>query len=105
MTIDQTLAALADPTRRGIVQRLAHGRASAGQLAALSQFSRPATSQHLRVLRDAGVVRRTSGSRQSPYELDPATLIVLESWLSGLVDTWRTSPLPGHVEKTRGAVP
>ena len=49
--LDEVLAAIADPTRRAMIQRLAHGPASTGQLAALFPISRPAVSQHLRLLR------------------------------------------------------
>jgi DNA-binding transcriptional ArsR family regulator len=93
MRVDSTLTALADPTRRAICQRLAHGRATLGQLAGLFPVSRPAVSQHVRVLVEADLVRPGEG-RQSPYELDPEALIVLEAWLSKLVDTWRRAPLP-----------
>ncbi len=65
MTVDVTLQALADPTRRAICQRLAHGRASIGQLAALFPISRPAVSQHVRILAEAGLVQ-TGDGRQRP---------------------------------------
>ena len=68
-----SFAALADPTRRAICQRLAHGRATVGQLAALLPMSRPAVSQHLRVLREAGLIQPESGNRLSAYELVPGS--------------------------------
>lgn len=93
MSIDPILAALADPSRRAIVQRLVQGRATAGQLARLNpSISRPATSQHLRVLVDAGIVRLSGSGRQSPYELVPGPLIVLEGWLTRLLDAWGAAP-------------
>jgi len=103
VTVDPCLAALADPTRRAIVQRLAHGRATVRQLAALNPaISRPAVSQHLRVLVDAGLVTPSSESRQSPYELVPERLILLEAWLSGLLDTWRAAPTNPHSHSQEG---
>jgi len=98
-TLTRTLTAVADPTRRTVLQRLAHGPATVGQLAALFPVSRAAVSQHLRVLRDAGLVRPTSPNRQSPYELAPEPLLDTEIWLRRLVDTWSAGPtarVPGH---------
>lgn len=74
------LAALADPTRRAMIQRLAHGRATTGQLAALFPISRPAVSQHLRLLRDAGLVRAASDRRGAPNELVVEHLVLVEQW-------------------------
>jgi DNA-binding transcriptional ArsR family regulator len=85
--LTQALTALADPTRRSVLQRLAHGPATVGQLAALFPVSRAAVSQHLRVLREAGLVRPTSSNRQSPYELAPEPLLETEAWLRRLIDT------------------
>lgn len=90
--VTRTLWALADPVRRTVLQRLAHGPATTGQLAALFPISRAAVSQHLRVLRTAGLVRSTSQSRQSPYELAPGPLVETEAWLRGLVDVWSAGP-------------
>jgi DNA-binding transcriptional ArsR family regulator len=87
-----TLAAVADPTRRAVLQRLAHGPATVGQLAGLFPVSRAAVSQHLRVLRDAGLVRPTSANRLSPYELAAEPLLETEAWLRRLVETWAATP-------------
>src|SRR4051812_21858087 len=84
--------ALADPTRRAIVRRLAYGPATAGQLAELASTSRPAVSQHLKVLRDAGVIRGQRAGKFIWYGLDGATLVEAERWLRELVDTWAASP-------------
>ena len=70
--VNDSYVALADPTRRAICQRLAHGRATVGQLASLFPMSRPAVSQHLRVLKEAGLIRTESHNRLSAYELVPA---------------------------------
>jgi DNA-binding transcriptional ArsR family regulator len=75
------LAALADPTRREIFERLARAPSAVGELAGELPVSRPAVSQHLKVLKDAGlVVHRTHGTR-NVYEIDPSGLGALRAWL------------------------
>jgi DNA-binding transcriptional ArsR family regulator len=77
------LAALADPTRRGIFERLAERPAAVGELAQEFPVSRPAVSQHLKVLKEAGlVVDRAEGSRRI-YQLDPAGVGALRTYLDG----------------------
>jgi DNA-binding transcriptional ArsR family regulator len=83
--------ALGDPTRRAIFERLKIGSHAVGELARGLPVSRPAVSQHLRVLKDAGLVRdRREGTRRM-YELDPAGLAELRTyldtfWQTGLAD-------------------
>src|SRR3954452_24268419 len=84
--------ALADPTRRAIVRRLAYGPATAGQLAELAAMSRPAVSQHVKVLREAGVIRGERAGKFIWYGLEGAALVEAERWLRGLVDTWAAAP-------------
>lgn len=86
------LAALSDPTRRAAVQRLAQGPATASQLAALAPISRPAVSQHLRVLREVGLVRMTPSGRNVWYELAGVPLLDAHRWLDGLVEQWVAGP-------------
>src|SRR3954447_1098019 len=85
-------AALADPTRRAVVARLAYGPATAGQLAELASMSRPAVSQHVKILREAGVIRGSREGKFIWYGLDGAALVEAERWLRGLVDTWAAAP-------------
>ena len=92
--LDAVLQAVADPTRRAILQRLAHGQATVGQLAALFPISRPAVSQHLKVLRDADLVRISGPGRLSAYELTPAPLLEIGQWADTLAATWANGPLP-----------
>jgi DNA-binding transcriptional ArsR family regulator len=92
VSLDDTLRAVADPTRRAMLQRLAHGPATVGQLAALFPISRPAVSQHLRVLRDAGLVRPLAAARTSPFELVPGPLFLVETWVRDLSDRWASAP-------------
>ena len=93
MDLDDAISAVADPTRRAMLQRLAHGPATVGQLAALFPISRPAVSQHLRVLREAGLVRPLAAERTSPYELVPGPLFLVETWARELADRWASAPL------------
>jgi len=86
--LDPALQAVADSTRRAILQRLAHGQATVGQLAALFPISRPAVSQHLRVLKDAELVRTSGPGRLSAYQLTPAPLLEIEHWASTVAATW-----------------
>jgi DNA-binding transcriptional ArsR family regulator len=75
------LAALADPTRRAIFERLAGEPAAVGEVANNLPVSRPAVSQHLRVLKDAGlVIDRASGTRRI-YEVDPEGVAALRAYL------------------------
>jgi DNA-binding transcriptional ArsR family regulator len=78
------LDALGDPTRRGIFEALATGPMPVGRLAARLPISRPAVSQHLRVLKAAGLVKdRPSGTRRL-YEIDPAGVREIRSWVEGV---------------------
>jgi DNA-binding transcriptional ArsR family regulator len=74
-------AALADPTRRAVFERLAEGPRAVGELASGLPVSRPAVSQHLKVLKEAGLVSdRPEGARRV-YQIDPAGLGALRAWL------------------------
>jgi DNA-binding transcriptional ArsR family regulator len=73
--------ALADGTRRSIVERLAHGPAAVGELARDLPVSRPAVSQHLKVLKSAGLVRDRAAGTRRVYQLDPAGLEALRAEL------------------------
>ncbi len=88
--VDAVLAALAEPVRRRLLERLAAGECAAGDLVALARaefgISQPATSQHLRVLREAGVVTvRADGSRRV-YTARTAALAVVGDWLRAFQD-------------------
>lgn len=81
--------ALADPTRRRIVELLAEGERSAGELAAEFETARPGVSRHLRVLREHGLVRvRGEGTRRL-YSLDPGPLAELDDWLARYRAFWQ----------------
>ncbi|HXS43486.1 MAG TPA: metalloregulator ArsR/SmtB family transcription factor [Solirubrobacteraceae bacterium] len=77
------LTALGDPTRRAIFERLAGGPLAVGELAAGLPVSRPAVSQHLRVLSDAGLVRHEAVGTRRLYEVDRDGLATLRDYLDG----------------------
>ena len=86
----KALAALADPTRRTIVELLAERERTAGELAASFSTSRPAVSRHLRVLREHGLVQARAQGRERLYSLEPEPLAELDEWLSRYRSFWTT---------------
>lgn len=80
---ETVLDALGDPTRRRIVAELRKGPASVADLAAVVPVSRPAVSQHLRVLRDCGLVEFESHGTKNLYRLQPDGLVALRQWVDG----------------------
>lgn len=80
------LAALADPTRRQVFERLARGPLSVSAITSSVAVSQSAVSQHLSVLRAAGLVRSSAAGTQRIYEIDPAGLGPLRAWLDQLWD-------------------
>lgn len=79
-------AALADPTRKQVFERLARGPAAVGEIARGLPVSRPAVSQHLKVLKEAGLVNdRPEGTRRV-YQIDPQGLGTLRAWLDQFWD-------------------
>jgi DNA-binding transcriptional ArsR family regulator len=86
----EAFAALADPTRRRIVELLADGECSAGDLARRFTLTQPAVSQHLRTLRDAGLVRARPDAQRRIYSIDPRGLAQIDAWLSRYRAFWST---------------
>ena len=83
---DRALDALGDPTRRSVFKRLRQGSRSVREIASGMKVTRPAVSQHLRVLKDAGlVIVRPDGTRRL-YEVDPAAIRALRNWLDDFWD-------------------
>jgi DNA-binding transcriptional ArsR family regulator len=78
----QVLEALADPTRRHIVELLAERERDAGEIASHFEISRPAVSRHLRVLREHGLVRSRGEAQRRVYSLDPSPLEEIDAWLA-----------------------
>lgn len=81
MTYSSTLRALADPTRRAILERLRKRPLPVGRLAARLPISRPAVSQHLKVLKDAGLVREQRKGTRRFYGVEPKGLAELRTYL------------------------
>ncbi|TAM59234.1 MAG: ArsR family transcriptional regulator [Rhodanobacter sp.] len=86
MTYAMALTALADPTRRAVFERLRSGPVSVGEIATDMPVSRPAVSQHLKVLKDAGLVRDEAHGARRMYEVDPSGLAELRAWLDHFWD-------------------
>lgn len=83
-TLDAAFSALADPTRRAILARLAQSEATVTELAAPFEMTQPAISQHLKVLEDAGlIVQRIEGSKR-PRRLAKAGIVAMDGWLAML---------------------
>ena len=81
MTYEKALEALSDRTRRAIVERLRSGSCTVGELAAGLPVSRPAVSQHLRVLERAGIVRYRASGTSKVYSLEHRGLRALRDWV------------------------
>jgi DNA-binding transcriptional ArsR family regulator len=89
--LDATFAALADPTRRAILARLAKGEASVNELAEPFKMSQPAISKHLKVLERAGLISRGLDAQRRPRKLEAAPLKEATDWLERYREFWETS--------------
>ncbi len=89
--LDATFAALADPTRRAILVRLASGEASVAELAAPFAMSQPAISKHLKVLERAGLVSRGIDAQRRPSRLEARPLAEANEWLERYREYWEAS--------------
>src|SRR5262245_57237925 len=86
--LDATFSALADPTRRAILGRLASGETTVSDLAAPFDMSLPAISRHLKVLERAGLIARGRDAQWRPCRLDPAPLKEVAMWLEQYRQHW-----------------
>jgi DNA-binding transcriptional ArsR family regulator len=93
------LAALADPTRRQVFERLRHGPKAVGEIAEGLPVSRPAVSQHLGVLKQAGLVSDEAQGTRRVYRIDPQGLGPLRAWLDQFWDEALTN-FAAEVERT-----
>ena len=82
-------AALADPTRRSIVEMLGERPLSAGEVGAAFSASAPAISQHLKVLREADVLRMEKRAQQRIYRLNPQAMQEVQSWAAHMAQLWQ----------------
>jgi DNA-binding transcriptional ArsR family regulator len=89
--LDATFAALADPTRRAILKRLAYGEASVTDLARPFSMSQPAISKHLKVLERAGLISRGRDAQRRPRRIEGKPLAEATDWLEGYRQFWEGS--------------
>lgn len=91
--------ALADPTRRRIIESLAAGERSFGELAEQFEMSRPAVSQHLKVLKETGLVKARAQAQRRIYRLEGSGLAEVDEWLGKVRDFWAE-----HLDKLEQAL-
>lgn len=106
-SIDKTLLALADPTRRGVIDLLRTGPRRAGELADALDMAKPAMTRHLRLLRESGLVREESyeaDARVRVYQLERQPFSALRGWLDEVEALWglQLDGFKAHAERTRG---
>ncbi len=89
--LDTTFAALADPTRRAILARLATGEATVTELAEPFDMSQPAISKHLKVLERAGLIRRGREAQRRPRKLEPGPLAEATDWIERYRKIWQAN--------------
>ena len=100
--MEAVLKALADGSRRTMLETLAGGPATAGELAALLPIARPGVSRHLRVLREAGLVEVRQEAQRRVYSLRPQPLTEINDWLSRYLTLWDQRLDALHTEIARG---
>jgi DNA-binding transcriptional ArsR family regulator len=89
--LDATFAALADPTRRAILNRLATGEVSVMELAKPFKMSQPAISKHLRVLERAGLITRGRDAQRRPCRIEAKPLAEADEWLERYRELWEAN--------------
>jgi DNA-binding transcriptional ArsR family regulator len=106
-SLSRTFAALCDPTRRRIVERLARGAASVSDLAAAHPLSMPAVLKHLRALERAGLVRTSKQGRVRQCRLSPRPMRAAANWLELYRGLWdeRLDRLADHLRRQQGDKP
>ena len=100
--MEAVLNALADESRRTLLEALAGGPATAGELAALLPIARPGVSRHLRVLREAGLVDVSKDAQRRVYDLRPEPLAEVDEWLARYRGIWEQRMDALHTEVARG---
>jgi DNA-binding transcriptional ArsR family regulator len=101
--MNAAFTALADPTRRRIVETLRDGERSAGEIERAVGIAQPSASKHLKMLRGAGLVRMRKDAQRRMFRLDPTPLIELDAWLEPYRSFWtsRLDALERHLDETR----
>ena len=105
--LSETFQALADPTRRAILARLAKGQCSVNELAEPFKMSLPAVSKHLKVLERAGLISRSRAAQYRPCKLEPEVLKRVDAWLEDYRRMWelRLDRLDAYLEKLQASKP
>ena len=105
MPLDQTFAALSDPTRRAILARLALGEATVSELAEPHDLSQPTISKHLKVLEQAGLIETRRDAQTRPRRLVPEGLRMIDDWVEPFRSQWegRLDRLGDFLEQPKGA--
>ncbi len=105
--LDATFAALADPTRRAILARLATGEASVNELAEPFRISQPAISRHLKVLERAGLISTGQDAQRRPRKIEGEPLEAASDWLQKLREIWEANyrRLDALLEELQRATP
>jgi DNA-binding transcriptional ArsR family regulator len=103
-TLTAVFSALADPTRRAIVRRLASGEATVSELSEPFEMSFQAVSKHVQVLEHAGLVSRTRRAQERPCRLRPEAMAPASAWLGDYHELWETSfdRLDKHLNNRKG---
>jgi DNA-binding transcriptional ArsR family regulator len=89
--LNHVFAALADPTRRAMLARLANGEATVNELAEPFDMTQPSISKHLKVLERAGLITRSRAAQTRPCRLEPAALEVAANWVEAYRSLWDAS--------------
>lgn len=89
--LDQVFSALADPTRRAILAKLALGEATVNELVAPFNLRQPTISKHIKVLESAGLVLRSRSAQSRPVRLNPSSLMEVAKWLGDYQRFWTES--------------
>ncbi len=109
--LDLVFGALSDPTRRGMLERLADGETKVGTLAEPFQISQPAVSKHLAVLERAGLIRRTKKGREHHIKVNPRPIEEAQSWIGHYARHWKKqfdavdAYLEAHGKKSKNQPP
>ncbi|NKB54847.1 MAG: metalloregulator ArsR/SmtB family transcription factor [Alphaproteobacteria bacterium] len=103
-SLSPAFGALADPTRRAILERLWNGEISVGDLAAPFAISAPAVSRHLKVLEEAGLIARRIDKQRRMIRIDPARLHEVSDWVNNYRKFWegQLDSLGAYLEKQKG---
>ena len=100
--MDAVLQALADGSRRTVLEMLRHRPATAGEIAQALPIARPGVSRHLRVLREAGLVDVRQEAQRRIYSLRPEALVEVDEWLGAYRALWQNRLDALHTEVARG---